>query len=119
MLDHSTPSRNFITLRDEILERSHLKEWEKAKLEWSLVAIYQSEENMECLCGHYPIREICEIANEKTGHTVEVGNVCVKKFLEIDSNKIFAAVKRVKKDINKGLNKDAIMHFHKVGILND
>lgn len=46
MLDHSTPSRNFITLRDEILERSHLKEWEKAKLEWSLVAIYQSEENM-------------------------------------------------------------------------
>jgi hypothetical protein len=59
-------------LMKEILELSESSEWNKAKEEWKLKNIYFSENKQSCLCGHYPIKEICIIENKLNGITAEV-----------------------------------------------
>lgn len=95
---------------EEILKLSIGDVWEDAVLEWGLTDVWESETPETCLCGHFPIIEICEIRNSKNGATAEVGNCCVKKFLGLPSDKIFTAVKRVRKDDEKALNDEAIEH---------
>jgi hypothetical protein len=108
---------NFKTLKREILALSKAVDWETAKKEWSLVDIIESDEPETCLCGHYPIIEICTIANRITKNIAEVGNVCVKRFLGIRSDLVFAGIKRIKGDITKSLNDDSIVFFKEKGVL--
>lgn len=98
---------------------SQATDWETARKEWALVDIIEADEPETCLCGHYPIMEICEIRNRVTGITAEVGNVCVKRFLGVRSDLIFTAVKKIRKDIEKSLNADSIAFFKQRGLLND
>ena len=94
-------------LSQEIIERSAAKTWDKAKLEWSLERIYESSYKT-CLCGHNPISEICVLRNSTNADVVEVGNCCVEKFMEISTNKLFAALKKIAKDIKKAVNAEVI-----------
>jgi len=79
-----------------------------AKLEWKLEEIYESDESETCLCGHFPIKEICVLQNKTNQKKTIVGNSCVKKFIGLSSHKIFQAVKRVREDNEKSLNIEAI-----------
>jgi hypothetical protein len=97
-------------LTSEILSRSVARTWDEAKLEWSLLEVYESEEPETCLCGHFPIVELCVLTNRKNRMQATVGNCCVKKFIGLPSDKIFQAVKRIRKDESKSLNAEAIQH---------
>ena len=97
-------------LTQEILSLSNANIWEAAKTEWSLDQVYEAEEPETCLCGHYPIIEICIIKNKITLKHATVGNCCVKKFIGLPSDKIFQSVKKVRKDIDKSLNPDALLY---------
>jgi hypothetical protein len=110
---------NFQVLSAEILKLSKAKDWAVARREWSLIDIYEADEHETCLCEHYPIREICVIRNSITKATTEVGNVCVRRFLGFRSDLIFAALKRIKKDISKSLNEDALVFFYERGVFSD
>ena len=110
---------NFETLKREILSRSRATDWELAKKEWRLVAISEADEPETCLCSHFPIIELCTIANRITGNSVDVGNVCVKRFLGFRSDLIFASLKRIRKDIEASVGADATAFFHEQGIIND
>lgn len=110
---------NFKQLRDAILKLSEASEWEVARKEWGLISVSEAEEPETCLCGHYPIIEICTISNTLNGNRTDVGNHCVKRFLGLRSDLIFAALKRVKKDNTKSLNAEAIVFFYKRNLLND
>ena len=112
-------SYNFRQLSRAILSMSKATDWETARKEWSLVNIIEAETPETCLCGHYPIIEICEISNRLTGHRTEVGNVCVKRFLGVRSDLIFTALKRIRKDADKSLNADAITFFRERSLLTD
>ena len=105
-------------LTAEIISLSQSDIWDKAKLEWALNEIYQAEEPETCLCGHFPIIEICVLRNKFNGNNATVGNCCVKKFIGLPSDKIFQAVKRVKKDNQKSLNAEAIEYGKNKGWLN-
>lgn len=105
-------------LTSGIISLSQSEIWDKAKLEWVLNEIYQAEEPDTCLCGHFPIIEICILRNKFNGHHATVGNCCVKKFIGLPSDKIFQAVKRVKKDNQKSLNVESIQHGKNKGWLN-
>lgn len=105
-------------LTSEIIGLSQSDIWDKAKLEWTLHDIYQAEDPETCLCGHFPIIEICVLRNKFNGNHATVGNCCVKKFIGLPSDKIFQAVKRVKKDNQKSLNAEAIEHGKNKGWLN-
>nr|WP_319390399.1 hypothetical protein [uncultured Cohaesibacter sp.] len=110
---------NFKQLSQAILSMSKATDWETARKEWVLVDVIEADEPETCLCSHYPIIEICEIRNRVTGHTTEVGNVCVKRFLGVRSDLIFTGIKRIRKDIEKSLNADSIAFFHQRGLLNN
>ena len=96
-------------LAPEIIRRSKAQTWDEAVKEWKLKEVYESDPQ-SCLCGHFPIIEICVIRNIVNQEEVTVGNCCVKKFIGLPSDRIFQAIKRVRKDRNKSLNAEAIEH---------
>jgi hypothetical protein len=102
-------------LTQEIVNLSQSKIWDVAKLEWGLYEICEAEEPEECLCGHYPIIEICILQNKLNGKFASVGNCCVKKFIGLPSDLIFQAIKRVRKDNEKSLNSEAINYAFNKG----
>ncbi len=95
-------------LTSEIIARSTSKVWDQAKREWRLIEVYESDTPETCLCGHFPIIEICVLKNSTTNTVVDVGNCCVKKFIGINSPLIFEGLKRVQKDVTAALNEAAI-----------
>src|SRR3954468_6700613 len=92
---------NFKRLRAEILARSHSKSWETARLEWNLNYIFDVDEPEECLCGHFPIIEICVLTTKEYPSTVVVPMTdfvtqgkplaFCKAFLGADSERLLAA----------------------------
>jgi hypothetical protein len=108
---------NFQQLRENILRLSHASDWEIARNEWSLVDVHEAEELEICLCGHFPIIEICTISNSITKATTDVGNVCVRRFLGLRSDLIFNALKKIRQDNTKSLNAESIVFFHERSLL--
>lgn len=49
-------------LAPEIIRRSKAQTWDEAVKEWKLKEVYESD-RQSCLCGHFPIVEICLIRN--------------------------------------------------------
>jgi hypothetical protein len=97
---------------------SQSQKWDEAKLEWELVDIERTEDPEECLCGHYPILEICTILNSRTHKKSRVGNCCVKKFNN-KSDKIFRSVAKIRKDVEKSVNAETLELAFRNGWLND
>jgi len=54
-----------------------------------------------------------------SGVTVDVGSVCVKRFLGFRSDLIFASLKRIRKDIQASVGADATAFFYDQDIIND
>jgi hypothetical protein len=110
---------NATKLTTEIIALSNSNTWESAKNEWVLSEIYEEDEPSTCLCGHFPIIEICVLRNRFNGAEIIVGNVCVKKFLGLPSDRIFSAIKRISKDNSKSLNTESIEYMKNRGWLTD
>jgi hypothetical protein len=106
-------------LSQGIIALSVANSWDEAKLEWELAEIYREDDPDTCLCSHYPINEICVLRNTHNGNTAIVGNVCVKKFLGLPSDKIFVAIKKISEDDCNALNVEAIVHAHQRGWVSD
>ncbi|WP_149539357.1 hypothetical protein [Siccirubricoccus phaeus] len=110
---------HFETLKAAILARSRATEWPVARLEWKLVDISMADEPETCACGHYPIRELCLLNNRITGQHLEVGNVCVKRFLGLDYGLVFQGLKRIADDDTKALNAAATAFFYERGVISE
>jgi len=106
-------------LTEEIIALSTSKYWDSAKMEWGFLYAYMADEQQTCLCGHYPIREICVIKNSTNNNETEVGNCCVNKFMDIDSaNKIFTSIKRVRDDNSKSMSVEVLDYLHRLNAIN-
>lgn len=100
---------NFAQLQVEIFTRSQEKvDWTLCKNEWRVHDIYRVGEEQICLCGHHPIFQICQLQNDVTRKFADVGNVCVQKFINLRSKRLFAALARIEADPRRSLNKEAI-----------
>lgn len=84
-----------------------------------MLEVYEADQPGTCLCGHYPIIELCVLLNRRNGARATVGNCCVKKFVGLPSDKIFQGIKRVRKDISQSLNAEAIQHAHERRWINE
>ncbi len=93
-----------------IVELSVANEWDEAHLEWHLEKVILSDTSEACLCGKFPIKELCILRNDKNKKSAVVGNCCVKKFFPIASARIFNAIKKITADDTRALNADTI-HF--------
>jgi hypothetical protein len=56
---HAVKNVSQSQLITEILARSVAQTWDEARREWSLYEIYEAYEPETCLCGHFPIIELC------------------------------------------------------------
>ena len=106
-------------LTTKLIELSTAGTWDEAKLEWILEHVWREDEPDTCLCGHYPIIEICQLRNRLNTNTAIVGNCCVKKFTNLPSDLIFQAVKRIQEDEERAINAETIDHAHQKGWIND
>ncbi|OIR17465.1 hypothetical protein GALL_24920 [mine drainage metagenome] len=106
-------------LTERLIALSVGNTWDEAKLEWGLEHVWREDEPDTCLCGHFPIIEICLLRNVRNSNTAIVGNCCVKKFTNLPSDLIFQAVKRIESDVERALNAETIHHAHEKGWIND
>ena len=106
-------------LIEQIVRRSESKNWHEARFEWQLETIEDSEDPEECLCGQYPINELCWLRNRRNGNHALVGNVCVHKFMGIESHKLFDCLRKIQKDDAKALNAELIEYANGKHWIND
>lgn len=109
-------SENFERLKAHILPLSAAQYFEAARKEWNLIGVELSEELDNCPCGQ-EIREHCYIQNSINGNTTYVGNVCINRFIGIDTGNLFAGIKRITQDASANANEDLIEHAYKFGYI--
>lgn len=107
---------NFECLMAHILPLSDADDFDAARREWTLVGIEVSEEFDNCPCGQ-DIKEHCYIRNDLNGNTTYVGNVCINRFIGIDTGNLFAGLKRVAEDDKANANEDLIIHACRFGYI--
>lgn len=103
-------------LAAHILPLSVAQDFEAARKEWSLFGVEVSPEWDHCPCGK-EIKELCYIRNRLNGHKTYVGNVCVNRFLGIETGNLFAGLKRIMADSHANPNEDLIVHAHQLGYI--
>lgn len=111
----------FEKLREHIISLSESDDFERARNEWELFNVELSEdiEGETCPCGKTGIRELCYIHNIKNGKKIFVGNVCVKKFMHIDTGNFFNGIRKLRETPESNPNFDVIKHAQKFGYLHD
>lgn len=107
---------NFERLKAHILPLSVSQNFHIARTEWVLIGIEISEEFDNCPCGQ-EIKEHCYIRNTKNGNTTYVGNVCINRFIGIETGNLFAGIKRIAANANANANEDLIKHAYKFGYI--
>ncbi|SSW65855.1 hypothetical protein AGI3411_02286 [Achromobacter agilis] len=65
------------------------------------------------------LKNICYITNRITGHSTYVGNVCINRFIGIDTGNLFDGLKRIANDPYANANLDVIEHGRKMGYIYD
>ncbi len=107
---------NFERLKAHILPLSVSKNFNTARNEWKLIGVEVSDEFDQCPCGQ-EIKEHCYIQNQLNGNTTYVGNVCVNRFIGIETGNLFAGLKRLSQDDAANANEDLIIHAYKFGYI--
>lgn len=109
---------NFERLKAHILPLSQSGLFDVARTEWDLVSVEITEDVDHCPCGQ-EIKEHCYITNRITGNSTYVGNVCINRFIRIDTGNLFDGLKRIAKDPYANANLDVIEHGLKMGYIYD
>lgn len=109
-------SHNKQRLAAHIVHLSIAKSFDLARQEWDLVAVEISEEWDSCPCGQ-DIKEHCYIRNRLNGNSTYVGNVCINRFIEIDTGNLFDGLRRIAADDTANANHDLIEHAYRMGYL--
>jgi hypothetical protein len=107
---------NFERLKQHILPLSKAQNFAEARFEWHLVAVEVSDEFDNCPCGQ-EIKEHCFIKNRMTGQSTYVGNVCINRFIGIDTGNLFDGLKRIAADSKANANEDLIKFAQEHGYL--
>lgn len=103
-------------LKAHIVPLSVSSDFNVARQEWDLVGIELSEEWDNCPCGQ-EIKEHCFIKNRLNGHTTYVGNVCINRFIKIDTGNLFEGLRRIIANPQANPNSDLIEHAWRMGFL--
>ena len=111
-------SHSYDQLKTHILPLSRAKNFEAARVEWVLEFVEVSDEFDSCPCGQN-IKEHCYIRNSVTGYQTYVGNVCVNKFIGIDTGNLFDGLKRLKANPRANANLAVIEYANARGYLFD
>jgi hypothetical protein len=121
-ITHTSAKKSPFLLVREILARSEARTWASARDEWELLHVFFADRDDpgRCLCGKYPILELCVIGNRLNGNQAVVGNVCVTRFLDLpEAEDLFDSLRRIIRNPKAALSAEAIEHCYREGWLND
>ena len=107
---------NLERLKAHIVPLSNATAFETARKEWVLIGVEISEEFDNCPCGQ-EIKEHCYIQNRLNGNTTYVGNVCINRFIGIETGTLFTGLKRIANDETANANEDLIQHAYRFGYI--
>lgn len=107
---------NFERLKAHILPLSLSDVFDVARMEWDLVSVEITEDFDSCPCGQ-EIKEHCYITNRITNKSTYVGNVCINRFIGIETGNLFEGLKRISNDPYANANIDVIEHGRKMGFI--
>lgn len=107
---------NFENLKAHILPLSVSESFESARTEWDLFDIELVDEFDSCPCGQ-AIKELCYIRNRLNGNETYVGNVCINRFIGIDTGNLFDGLRRIVDDEYANANADLIDHAYELGYI--
>jgi len=110
-------SHNEAKLKEAVTALSLAGTWAAVLQEWALDHITEVP-NETCTCGHHPIRDNCFLYNRLSDNYIMVGNVCVKKFFDFRPDLIFNCLRRIARDLGKGMNDETITYLETRRILN-
>lgn len=109
---------NFERLKAHILPLSEAEDFDAARREWNLIGVEISEEFGNCPCGQ-EIKEHCHIQNTLNGNKTYVGNVCINRFIGIDTGNLFEGIRRIAAKDSANANEDLIIHAYRLGYIYD
>ena len=107
---------SFERLKAHILGLSEAADFDVARKEWRLVCVEITDEFDECPCGQ-EIKEQCYIQNTINNNQTYVGNVCINRFIKIDTGTLFAGIKRIRENIFANANDAVIDYAQRLGYL--
>jgi len=107
---------NFERLKAHILPRSVAQDFHAARSEWDLLFVEISDEPDHCPCGQ-EILEHCYIRNRLTHRETYVGNVCINRFLGIDTGNLFDGLRRIRDNASANANDAVIEYAQRNGFL--
>lgn len=107
---------NYERLKAHIIPLSVSQDFDAARTEWDLIFVELSEEFDSCPCGQQ-ILEHCYIRNRLSGKETYVGNVCINRFLGIDTGSLFDGLKRIRANPEANANEAVIEYAQKNGYL--
>ena len=107
---------NFERLKAHILPLSLSDVFDVARMEWDLVSVEITEDFDSCPCGK-EIKEHCYITNRITNKSTYVGNVCINRFIGIETGNLFEGLKCISNDPYANANIDVIEHGRKMGFI--
>lgn len=55
--------------------------------------------------------------NRLNGNETYVGNVCINRFIQIDTGNLFDGLKRIAKDLTANANRHLVEHAYRIGYL--
>lgn len=108
--------QNSERLKEHILSLSVSPSFDVARKEWSLVRIEISDEFDRCPCGQ-EIKEHCYIENKLNSNVTYVGNICINRFIQIDTGNLFEGLRRIAGDLTANANNDLVEHAYRMGYL--
>lgn len=111
-------SKNQEKLEEHILTLSTASDFDFAKKEWNLTRIEFRKGFDHCPCGQR-IKELCYITNQNNGNETYVGNVCINKFIGIDTGNIFDGLKIIEKDNAANPNEDLIKYAYEKDLISN
>ena len=109
-------SHNRQALAAHIVELSEAETFDEAVDEWDFTAIEFVEEGDHCPCGQH-IHEQCFITNRHNGNTTYVGNVCINRFMGMDTKTLVAGLHRIQRDECANPNEAVIEYANARGYL--
>lgn len=110
-------------LPQNLIQKSVADNWPDAVREWELTGVefLAPGEFRTCLCTHFPIRQLCYISNRLNHQTEIVGNVCIEKFENSESDiqtgvfssvpKVVQAARRILQDPDNNAANEALIDF--------
>lgn len=107
---------NLNRLIAHILPLSLSNDFAVACTEWQLDHIEILDDMDNCPCGQ-EIKERCYIHNRMTGRYTYVGNVCINRFMGIDTGTLLQGYKRIKNDPDANANLAIIEYAWERGYL--